>query len=74
MCRIIQPGAPRIPSGDFTSVDLCNLFLKVGKTWYKVSEEMLAWPQAQYSCMNMQGKMMMMEMMMEMVMVVMMNM
>jgi len=30
-------------------------FLQVGKTWYKVSEEMLAWPQAQYSCMNMQG-------------------
>ena len=29
---------------------------KVGKTWYKMSEEMLAWPQAQYSCMNMQGE------------------
>ena len=28
----------------------------MGKTWYKVSEEMLAWPQAQYSCMNMQGE------------------
>ena len=52
------------------------MFLKVGKTWYKVSEEMLAWPQAQYSCMNMQGEMMMTEMMMMMVMVmmVMMNM
>ena len=48
-------------------------FLKVGKTWYKVSEEMLAWPQAQYSCMNMQGKIMMMEMMV-MMMMVMMNM
>ena len=33
-----------------------SVFLKVGKTWYKVSEEMLAWPQAQYSCMNMQGE------------------
>ena len=50
------------------------MFLKVGKTWYKVSKEMLAWPQAQYSCMNMQGKMMMMEMMMMMMMMVMMNM
>jgi len=30
-------------------------FVQVGEKWYRVSEEDLAWPQAQYSCMNMQG-------------------
>jgi len=29
--------------------------VQVGEKWYKVSEEDLAWPQAQYSCMNLQG-------------------
>ena len=57
MCRLIKSGAPRIPSGILELGDCVKLaFLKVGETWYKVSEEMLAWPQAQYSCMNMQGE------------------
>jgi len=31
-------------------------FVQVGKKFYQFSQEMLAWPQAQYSCMNMQGR------------------
>ena len=30
-------------------------FIQVGERWYLISQDRLAWAQAQYSCMNMQG-------------------
>ena len=31
-------------------------FVQVGQRWFFISDEMLAWPQAQYACMNMEGE------------------
>ena len=33
-----------------------DILFQVGEHWYLISNDQLAWPQAQYSCMNMKGK------------------